>query len=120
MSGFKHRINYTSVFFSTVYSKVYYIVSALTIALMMEFITTVNININNNITYWLALIVYTAVMWILYVACKKHRKKHNKLEIKHIKMQHITLKLIIMLLYTAVATVVISAIHIGVLVLTLK
>lgn len=120
MDKLKHRIGYTSLFFSTVYNKAYYITSALTIALTLEFITTVNTGINNTILYWLALIIYAVIMGILYTACRKHKKKHNKLEVKQLKVSYISLRLFIMLIYTAVATVIISVIHIGIMLLTLK
>lgn len=111
-----NKVNAISVFFSTIYNKAYYIASALTIALMMEFITSASININSSIIYWLAFIVYIVAMVLLYIICKILRKKHGRLEVKQLDRKYITVRIVIMLAYTMVATILISIIHVLVLI----
>ena len=115
MKELNHRIGNMSIFFSTIYNKVYYIVSSLMIALLLEMITTVNININPTIVYWIAIIIYFISMYILYVICKKYRKKHNKLDIKKLSYKCIALRLFIMIIYTMFMTMLISIIHVGIM-----
>lgn len=105
-----------SVFFSTVYNKAYYITSSLTIALMMEFVTTTNIKVNSTILYWISLAVYIITMVVLYIVCKIIKNKHNILDIRQLDKKYITTRIVIMLAYTMVVTILISIIHILVLI----
>lgn len=120
MKELNHRIGHMSIFFSTIYNKIYYIVSSLMIALLLEMITTVNINMNPTIIYWIAIIIYFISMYILYIICKKYRKKHNKLDIKTLSYKYISLRLFIMLIYTMFMTMLISIIHVGIMFIILK
>lgn len=120
MKELNHRIGYMSIFFSTVYNKIYYIISSLMIALLLEMITTVNININPTIIYWIAIIIYFISMYILYIICKKYRKKHNKLDIKKLNYKYIALRLFIMFIYTMFMTMLIPIIHVGIVFIILK
>lgn len=115
-----HRIGYMSIFFSTIYNKVYYILSSLIITMLLEIITTVNINVNPTIMYWIAIIIYFISMHVLYVICRKHRKKHNKLDIKKLSYKYIAMRLFIMLVYTMFMTMLVSIIHIGIVFMIIK
>ena len=114
MKELNHRVGYMSIFFSTIYNKIYYIASSLMIALLLEMITTLSINMNPTIIYWIAIIIYFISMYILYVICKKYRKKHNKLNIKKLSYKYIALRMFIMIIYTMLMTMLISIIHVGI------
>ena len=116
----KDKIGISSLFFSTVYSKVYYIVSSLVLALLLEFITTVNIDINTTILYWIAIIVYCLAMYILYITSKIYRKKHKNLDVKKLSSKYVALRIIIMLIYTMAVTIIISIIHVAIMIMLLK
>ena len=116
----KDKIGISSLFFSTVYSKVYYIVSSLVLALLLEFITTVNIDINTTILYWIAIIVYCLAMYILYITSKIYRKKHKSLDVKKLSSKYVALRILIMLIYTMAATIIISIIHVVIMLMLLK
>lgn len=116
----KDKIGISSLFFSTVYSKVYYIVSSLVLALLLEFITTVNIDINTTILYWIAIIVYCLAMYTLYITSKIYRKKHKSLEVKKLSSKYVALRILIMLIYTMAATIIISIIHVAIMIMLLK
>ena len=116
----KDKIGISSLFFSTVYSKLYYIVSSLVLALLLEFITTVNIDINTTILYWIAIIVYCLAMYTLYITSKIYRKKHNSLEVKKLSSKYVALRILIMLIYTMTATIIISIIHVAIMIMLLK
>lgn len=116
----KDKIGISSLFFSTVYSKVYYIVSSLVLALLLEFITTVNIDINTTILYWIAIIVYCLAMYILYITSKICRKKHKNLDVKKLSSKYVALRILIMLIYTMAATIIISIIHVAIMIMLLK
>ena len=116
----KDKIGISSLFFSTVYSKVYYIVSSLVLALLLEFITTVNIDINTTILYWIAIIVYCLAMYILYITSKIYRKKHKSLDVKKLSSKYVALRILIMLIYTMAVTIIISIIHVAIMIMLLK
>lgn len=115
-----HRIGHSSLFFSTVYNKAYYIVSSVTIALLLEMVTTVNLGIDNTVMYWLAIIVYSISMYILYRACRKYRKQHGSYKVEQLSTKYITLRICIMLMYTVVVSMIISVIHIGILITSIR
>ena len=120
MKETNHNIGLSSRFFSTIYNKVYYIISSLVLAVLLELITTVNINLSSTIIYWIAIIIYFVAMYVLYITCKIHRIKHQSLNVKKLSSKYITLRIIIMLMYTMAATILISIIHVAIMIILLK
>ncbi len=120
MKETNHNIGISSKFFSTIYNKVYYIISSLVLAVLLELITTVNISLSSTVIYWIAIIIYFIAMYVLYITCKIHRKKHQSLDVKKLSSKYIALRILIMLMYTMATTILISMIHVAIMVILLK
>ena len=110
----KHRVDWSSVFFSTVSSWLYYIVSSLVLAIIIEVITSVSYGSHILLLYWISIIIYALAMIMLYVFSKKYKKKHDKLEIKQLSFKSKAIRVVIMLGLTVVISTIISIIHIAV------
>lgn len=110
----KHRVDGSSVFFSTVSSWLYYIVSSLVLAIIIEVITSVSYGSHILLLYWISIIIYALAMIMLYVFSKKYKKKHDKLEIKQLSFKSKAIRVVIMLGLTVVISTIISIIHIAV------
>lgn len=99
-----------SSFFSVVPRKVYYIVTSLMIALLVDWATSYSLEININIRYLIAISVYYLTMTIIYIAFYLYKKKHNKLEIKHLKasdkLKMISIKILISVIFTLIVSII--------------
>lgn len=111
----KHDVGYTSLFFSTIYNKLYYIVSSIVLAIEFEVLTSFKFNVNMTIAYWLAIAVYSFTIWIVYIISKNIKKKHNKLEIDKLSSRYIVTRILIMFLYTMIMSMIVIILHIGIL-----
>ena len=111
------KVDWISVWFSTVSIGIYYIASPIIIAVLIEITTILSSKYNIMILYWLAIAVYIVTMTIIYLISKKHKEKHNELNVKQLtlgrKAMRICIKTIITLVVLAIAAFVNVWITIG-------
>lgn len=95
------NIDFISRYICTVYKVPLYTVPAITISILMEIVTSMQIYTTSTIVYWVILLILTIIMFMMYVICRKIKINKNKLDIKKLtvgdKLKHIAIIILVAL-----------------------
>jgi hypothetical protein len=106
------KITATQIYFSTVYNKLFYIVASVSMAIMLDIISNADTDTNLTILYWECIIVYAVLIYLVYEISKLIKKHKGKLEVKKVSSKYIALRIVFTLIYTIIASAIVTVISI--------
>jgi membrane protease YdiL (CAAX protease family) len=114
------KVTATQIYFSTIYNKLFYIVMSLSMAVMLDIISTVSTDTNITIIYWICIIIYSIIIFLIYEISKIIKKHKGKLEVKKVSTKYIALRILFTIIYTIIASMLVTIISIVYTIQTLK
>jgi archaellum biogenesis protein FlaJ (TadC family) len=81
-------------------------------AIMLDIISNADTDTNLTILYWECIIVYAVLIYLVYEISKLIKKHKGKLEVKKVSSKYIALRIVFTLIYTIIASAIVTVISI--------